>query len=412
MSWLSEWWHDAEDAVNGAWETTKEAFRDFINFYQEAMNEFWSWFGMVFIVGIGLTILGIAGAAYGVWSWIWGGLTEIGGWISSGWKWISGWATALYSYWKDFLSWMHWDDIKTVSDIGEIISPEYKQAVDDLYNEIAKVSDDLGLGSGYMLLALADARNVIMDTSSLLGRSYDIGEVAWIQNLTGYLGEFSDKAESYKNNPEGLLLDIQSYFEPEIIATRTGFQNIMIGFMDTSVKGLKETALNLVKLKDSMETAILHLPAKISGPLYRHMEAEFKAFDTFIDDKFTPAIDAVQGVTALLSELGTTHTKQIGDISGLLSNPGEVLANINALPEIERLRQEDMITEISNRAYRTESRERNEVVDEANKELVLIADALEKERKPPSFLRLEYEGKPRPVGIADGAFVSWQVGDY
>lgn len=412
MSWLSDAWDEVSSWAGNTWDWIKEQWDDFTDNFVYYMNNFWEWFGDAFILIIAIVILGYVGVAYGVFGWIWSGLKTIGGWIASGWEWITGWAAALYGYWEDFLDWLRWDDIKKISDIAEIVSPEYREAVQDLYGQISQVSEQLGLGTGFMLLALSDARNVILDASSLMGRSYDLGEVAWISNLTGYLNEFNDKAEDFKNNPEGLILDIQAYFEPDIIDTRVGFQTTLIDFMGASIKGLKETGLKLVQLKDTLEQSILHLPAQISGPIYRHMEDEFEAFDTFMDDKFTPAIENTQKVVGILTELTGNHEKQIGDIAGLMSNPGEMLANINELPEIERLSQEDQICEISSRGYRTESLERNQAIDDNNKELVLVEQALRKERKPPAFLQLEYHGPPKPVRIASGVFASWQVGDY
>ena len=412
MSWISEQWDKLEDWADDTWEWLKDQWDDFTDGFVYYMNNFWDWFGDVFLILTGLIILGTIIWGIAAFNYVSSGLYALESWIVGGWMWISGWTMTLYSYWKDFMDWLHWDDIKRISDIGEIVSPEWKQIVDDLYSDIARVSEQLGLGSGFMLLALSDARNLILDTSSLMGRSYDIGEIAWMSNLTGYLGEFNEKAESFKNNPEGLMLDIQRYFEPDILDVRTGFQRTLVDFMGTSITGLKEIGGKLVKLKDTLEQTILHLPAQISGPIYRKIEDDFEAFDTFMDDKFTPAIDNVSAVAEILTELTGNHEVHIETIEGLMANPGKMLGNIDALSDLERLNQEAQITEISTRAYRTESRERNEIIDKDQEDGSLIAEALRKDRKPPAFLRLEYEGAKPPVSIANGVFTSWQVGDY
>jgi len=268
MSWISQWWDQIEDVVSGAWEWVKEVWDDFFTLAVENINEFFDKLGMYFIIGVGLIIVGVAGWVSGLFSWIWSGLSTIGGWISSAWGKVATWATSLYNYWKGFADWIHLDELRKAHEIGQIVSPEYREAVEKVYDQIAEVSEDLGLGAGFMLLALSDARNLVLDTTSLFGHPYDMAESEWVGSLGGFLSDFNEKAEDYKNNPSGLIIDIQNYFEPDMISARSGFQVTMMTFMETTITGLETTVGEVVKLKGSLEQAILHLPEQISKPIY------------------------------------------------------------------------------------------------------------------------------------------------
>jgi len=412
MSWLSEQWDKITHWADETWEGIKDAFNEWVDLFTWSLDKFMWWFQDIFLTGVGLAIGITAAGLWGAMVTIVGNLYAIGTWVIAGLGSFGKWAAALAGWWDDFMDWLHWDEINQLSDLGELVSPEYREVVQKVYGEISKVSAQLGLGSGYMLLALANVRNVVLSSSSLMGHSYDLAETEWMFMLGGYLEEFNEKAETYKKNPAKLLVDIQQYFEPDIIKQKVGFQKGLVNSVGAVVKGVQGLGIQLKQVKQDIEKTILELPEKISKPIYDAIKDEFEVFDTFMKHEFEPALRKTAQVTDVLTKLTGNHDVQINSISGLLSNPGEILANINALPEIERLRQEDMITEISTRAYSTEAAGRNNTIDEANKELVLLSDALEKDRKPPSFLKLEYEGKPRPASIADGAFASWQVGDY
>lgn len=395
---LYEWTHEAREYLE---EWAMDQVDKIFTWFED------SWDDMIrnIIIGISLFMFAYALGEIPLIAWV----VE---WAMSAWGTIAGWATALYGYWNDFLDWMHWDTVKDAHDVGYIVSPEYREAVNEVYNQISEFSEELGLGSGFMLLALQNARNVIMDVGSFMGHPYDINEVDWVFMMGGYLQEFNNYAEEMVDNPGGLITDIQEYFERDLVNLKARTQIALIDTTTNIIGSAKALAQNVERLKSSIAKTIYELPDKIGRPIYEALEAGFDTVDNFLVNEFTPALEILEDVTGVLTIDVDTHKGQLSVLSQQVLNPGEMLSNIDALPKTERLRQEAQITEITTRSFSTEATERNEVIDETNKELTTIADALQRERRPPAFLQLEYEGAPKPTSISNGVFASWQVGDY
>ncbi|GAI32621.1 unnamed protein product, partial [marine sediment metagenome] len=92
-----------------------------------------------------------------------------------------------------FLDAIHFTTLLQVHQIAYILSGDYREMMSHVYNEIAEVSGALGLGSGYLILLHRNARNVILDVSGMMGRSYDVAEITWLQQYSDYLKKFNER---------------------------------------------------------------------------------------------------------------------------------------------------------------------------------------------------------------------------
>lgn len=328
------------------------------------------------------------------------------------WGYVATMSEAVKTYVKAFLDYIHFDTLVKLHKIAQIVSWEYRGVVLKFYGQVRQFGKVLKINSDYAMNLLMNARNIVLDVSALAGKNYDIAELEWVYTAGEYFTNVAIYAEYMKNKPESLLLDLQDKIEKPYINTKSALMLGIFTFIDSTATVLDEITPKVIKLKDDLEKTVLQLPESISRPIYEQMESTFEGFDRYVKDEFVGVLDKVKSIKDILDPKVLKDEQQFGNIYGMMNNPGELLSNINRLPDIQRLEQEGQITEIATRAYSTESKDRNKVVDEANKELVLIAEALKTERKPPEFLTLEYEGAPAPISIADGLFVSWQVGDY
>lgn len=394
------------------WDYFTDSLGEWFNVWTaDSIDTSWGWFydnfveswlaGLILVLNWGIAWIGDSA--------LWALIVD---WGSDLWDWYDTYGDTAKEYVNSFLDYIHFDTLKDLHDIGYIVWEDYREVINEFYKGVSEWSGALGLDASFVTLALSDARNLIMDVGSLTGHSYDINELTWVNELTGFMQEVEKKSSDYEENPGYFLIDLQQWFDADYVQAKSSFQLNLFGVIKEAAGFITDNTTKLEKLKEDLEQAVLHLPESISRPIYEKLDKGFKAFDSLIEDTINPTLVKLEGVGEVLSGHANRTEGHLDVIDNLMANPGTLLTNINQLPEIQRLEQEAQISEISTRGFSTEAQVRNKEIDDSDKELDLIADALIKDRKPLDFLSLEYEGTPKTRRKAYGVFTSWQVGDY
>lgn len=113
---------------------------------------------------------------------------------------------AIKASYNMFLEAIHYDTLLKIHEIAYIVSGDYRVQVNKIYGRIAEVSEALGLGAQFINLALRNARAITLDVNASIGRFYDIGEIAWMKNLSGFLESWNDSVTVQHYNETGVWL--------------------------------------------------------------------------------------------------------------------------------------------------------------------------------------------------------------
>lgn len=313
---------------------------------------------------------------------------------------------------KLFLEAIHFKVLLKVHELAMIFSKDYRDMMQKVYGEISKVSDALGFGAHFVNLVLQDARNVVLDVSSLMGRSYDMAQVTWLTTMNDYLKNFANVAETYAKKPGLLLEDIAEMIDKPAIDAKADYMRTLLTFLDNTITATDDTAKKIVQLRKDVEILVKDLPKQIQAPIWAKVNPFIEKIDVFFKDEYYPRSEQLNKAILILRDEGQQRSSRLHDIVQQILNPGDLLSNIDQLPELERRRQEDKIGEISQRGTRREIEQVNKSIDDAYKGMEKIFEAITERRELPEYHVPEYEGPVTPAGIAPIPRKTWFVGDF
>lgn len=321
-------------------------------------------------------------------------------------------AIALEAGFSAFLTAIYFDVILTVHNIAYLVSPHYREMFQKVLNEIMNISHILGLGPSFIVLALENARTLVLTTSGLLGMKYDMAQVQWLGILSNYLKEFAGKVRSYRNNPGLLLLDMGELINRPVMDQMGAYMQTIIGTIDDTIDNAEKVAQAVTAVERDLTAFIDDLPENLKRQIKPYTDPILNRINSFIKYDFKPSIDVIHGVIGVLETKQQGIKSQIDDTIERLLYPGKYLHEIDALDSDLQNEQAWSIAEVSNRP----ERELYEVVDQGRdvirERLKSILDALATRLPKPAYALPEV---PRPVIIPQIEMEernTWFVGDY
>jgi hypothetical protein len=307
---------------------------------------------------------------------------------------------------------IHFKTILKVHKILQIVSPQYRAMMKKVYDKIARISEALGLGPQFLLLALMNVRNLVHDVGSMFGKSYDLAQLEWMVTLNKYLTVFTTRMNTYRNNPEALLFDLGELIERPATDAKGTFQRGIItsleGVLEVAAKmgdGLARIGIDIEKLHDD-------LPAFIKNVIPDPGEVFWNNLEGFLRDHYNPTINALQSEVGLWADELEAAQGRVGDLVERLRKPGDLIRGVDQLPAAERAEQEAILSEVTNRRLTDLMTIWAPDVLVAREEL----QAIVRQPIPPSTPSLPLSYEPMgltPVAIGPGAQRgTWFVGDY
>ena len=332
--------------------------------------------------------------------------------LSTVWTAVKTYSVAIYGYMKAFLEYIHFTTILKIHNIAMLVSSDYRQMMKKVYGEIAKFSESIGLGAHFINLAMNDARTLVLDVSSLMGRSYDLGQVQWLKTMNDHLKHIQRYAEHYQQEPMTVLTDLAELIDKPAMDAKAGFMRSFISIVDGAVTVANNTAEKAITLRQDIDQAILHLPKQISEPIYEAINPHLERFDAFMEDEFKPVAENLENAILILSDTTKRQTDKLGSLTDKILNPGDLLSGVDDLTELERIRQEGKIAEIANRAPLREVVELNKGIDTVHQGLKNVYKAITEIREKPPYHVEEARGLTYPPGQIPALYKSWFVGDF
>jgi len=319
---------------------------------------------------------------------------------------------AVYAGVKAFLKAIHFKTLMKIHKIAMLVSPSYRKMMAKIYKEISRCSYNMQLGLTFLNTMLNDARNVVLDVSSIMGRPYDLSQVNWLYSMNGFLQEIGGNVNKYTQNPAAVIDWLnQKIYKPSLDA-KASFQAHLFTILETSVEVVDNMVDKVINLRENVDQTILHLPSSISEKIYNEINPHLESFDKFIEDEYRPIAKNVSNILDVLTDTTRSQTDKLGLLTDSILNPGDLLSNIDHLPELERLRQEAQIGEISTRSTNREMGKINEEISDAYKGLSEIFAASVLIVPPAPYHVPEIKGLYYPIGAIPAGKKSWFVGDF
>jgi len=355
---------------------------------------------------------GLANAVAGIARGVAGVVTNLPRIVGTTWRYLKAGVQALEAHFKSFLEFIHFDTILSIHNIAFIISPHYRQAVNNLYRELSKVARAIGAAPQFINLAIRNARNVVLDVSSMFGRKYDLAEVEWIETLDDFLRQVADKADRYAREPWELFNDIDEMIVKPHVDAKAAGQRTILGTIRNVVDATGRLVDDLVTLRNDIDQFIRDLPTSVRREVEPMLRPVIDRFDAIIYEHVEPSIRRIDDLLNVVSGRQAEIRGDVDRILDRISRPDRYIQEVDQLPPDERVKAEVIIHDIVHRPIDREIAALHEEMRETVKELEAVAKVYRLEIPPPAWYVGEAES-PRPVPQTKiEPRETWFVGDY
>jgi hypothetical protein len=325
---------------------------------------------------------------------------------------LSAYIKAVRSGFAAFLEAIHYKTLLEIHDIAYILSAAYRSMLDKVYGKLGEFSEAIGRTTGFIETAIQLGRSVSLRVSSFLGKSYDLAEIVWLKNFNSLLERINDTSNLYASNPSRIWNDIDELIIIPATDAAAEAQITMFATVKSITDMIKRGDEMLTTVQLNFGAVVDELPAKWRNDILPVVEDVAEDIKKWRDGIFAPTMEVIDKVIDVLYTRTLEAKQTMQDIAARLARGGDLLANIDNLPETERLEQERIIGEISTRTYRRESELWQETVIQESITLESILAAVKFELPPELWFIPEQVGLAVPVGKQAVTKESWFVGDY
>ena len=311
-----------------------------------------------------------------------------------------------------FLEAIHFTTLLTIHEIAYMVSEDYRAMWVKIYSELGSISYYLGYSADFLNLLIRDARSLVLDTSAMLGKKYDLAEIAWTYQFQSYLRIFSDQAKTYIKNPAAVFHDIDRLLTKPAVDAKAGAMQTVYLTIDSTLKFTKTTVDEVGKVRDDLGSLVSHLPNQIRAEIQPVIDKVFKTWDDWILKDYKPALKIIDGVIGVVSAREEENYKRNKDLADRLKKPGTYLKAIYDLPSYEWPSEEKAVADIATESWSKERQESYEMTKPYGEELPAFMEMLKKERPKVEWAIFELEVPGRPAGAPVEPRKTWNVGDY
>jgi hypothetical protein len=354
----------------------------------------------------------IASAYSAIAGWVGSAISAVSESLIVAWEYIGYYVLTIQEGFAAFLEVIQFDLILTVHEIAYLVSEEYREMITAVWREISEVSKALGFAPEVLNLAFRNSRALVLSASALMGKSYDIAEITWLNSFNEYMEEFAALAHKYENDPAALYYDLDKWLIKPAVNVAADMSRTILQTMKDVIGTLDITLTKINEFRTDIDKLIAGMPSAIRVEMLPLIKPLEKAFDEFILYNYEPTMEAVKGLTDKITEGLNTHEERMGSLVDRLKKPGDYLGEIDRLSYEERLEQEDRVSEISTRPYRRQIEVGEVRAQTEFEEFLKMLEALKVEITPPPYHVEEAPGPIRPALAPAVPRNTWFVGDF
>jgi len=313
---------------------------------------------------------------------------------------------------RAFLAAMHFSTLVGVHKLALLVSVDYRNAIRQVYSEITRVSSALGFGPYFLVLAMQNTRNLILDVSTSMGMRYDLAEVQWLGAFQGYLKDFAGASYRYKNNPEAVFFDLARWVEKDALDKKGAFIEGVVRGVERTVEAVEGIVEQTVVIRDDLDRLIKQLPDSIRVQIQPYIQPVIQKFDDFIADNYDPYKEEIDRIISKIESLQGTQRNKMFLLVDRLKRPGSYLLEIDKLEEWDRVDQERKVSDIATRQLGRDINEMQPHIGIVSAELEKITKAMEYISLIPLDMPVELEAPVRPAYVKAKERETWYIGDY
>jgi hypothetical protein len=254
---------------------------------------------------------------------------------------------SFYLYYASFLSAISWSTVLAVHNIAYLMSADYRNMINGLYQQIGQVSQAIGLGAESLYLFFQNARTLVIDASTSLGQRYDLASVSWLSSFSGYLKTIKGDMSIYAKNPGQLIQDLAQYLEKPAQDAKAEGMQVVYGSIQ-AISGFVNDTLQTTK---KLEQDILRLTADLPESIRRYVKPITDKLDKDLNDfvklVYLPAKSVIDGALKSFGQEQDAQKERIHGITQRIARPGQYLLEVDALPDAERIADESAISQLA-----------------------------------------------------------------
>jgi hypothetical protein len=288
--------------------------------------------------------------------------------------------------------------------------PGFNEVWNNIMNKISEVSKAIGWGvdGAHHLLNVINSGVDLYSITTGKDQSYAYTEK--YKHLDTVLHSYSAELKGWQEHPGTLFSAFGDRFTSWYYA-RADKEQSKLRTKITEVGEKTELALTSVGEISSELLALRNdMPAFIAKNLPQGLWDSLARFDTAINDRILPQLQAINDKIDELNAVLDAQRKKAAELADKIAHPGDMLADIENLSEYARKDQYDKIDYATSQKLREENEVDYAAIEGDLSEFSKVAAALAQAPAPLSFMQLELPGKS--PGIVAEPRETWFVGDY
>jgi hypothetical protein len=262
---------------------------------------------------------------------------------------MASYVTAVYNAWTAFADFIHLKLLWQIHQIAYLVSTDYREMMNRVFQQIAYVSNMYGFGALSLNLLFENTRRGVLDISSAMGKSYDLGQIEWLGTYNELLKEFARNAEHYKNRPADFLQWIADNTDRPGYDAKSATMRTIMGGVESALSLVKSTAEIATKVRNDLMKLIADLPEVIRKQWEPEVKKVVKQFDDFMRLNYDPMMKQISAAFDTVGKMIEEDREKAKALNERLSRPGKYLSEIDDLPEDERIEDEETIAAIAAR---------------------------------------------------------------
>jgi len=313
---------------------------------------------------------------------------------------------------RNVLNAIHFHELLQLHRIAYSLAPAYRNLVNQVYSKIADVSKSLGYDAEFLNLALRNARAVVLSSTSLFGKGYDIAELEWWTRFEGWTDQANRRLTKYKKRPDLVFEDIDEWLIRDAHKQGAEKQKSVLSDIAEAAGHIAGLIEDVKTVRGDLGQLIAELPADVQKYVRPVTDPILKTFDDFYFEKYTPTVEAL-GIQAEENRVNIEASRlKIEGLDLTISKNPVKIGDWEAFEPAERRRQEEIAEDTYTAPAQRNAEVFTSVSSEETEKIVQEQKAREVPVKPPpapEYLTYEVEEEMPPPEV----YRWWEKGgDY
>jgi len=290
------------------------------------------------------------------------------------------------------------------------IQPGFEATWNNFMNRISEFSAALGWGVDGISHLMNIANVGTNMWGAVTGKTSAWNKTKQFERTQLYIDSLAGNLGGWQKNPGEMISKLVSRETDSAHGWVSGFMNNLIDKtggaltkIETVTKGLGSISNEFLSMRNDMPDFIAkHIPQVIWDSLERT--------DSMINDRLLPRLDEFSSKIDEIDNLLDKYSKKTAELSERIAHPGDMLAEINNLPDYLRSDQLSKIDSMTSLLMKEQNQAEYIMIEGKLNEFAMLAEAATHPPAPVEFMMIELPG--RSPGIVSEPRETWMAGDY